>query len=180
MGCVTSQQQQYKNNVNDEEKIRNKEIDTQIKRDKVNLMSQIKLLLLGNYAQDIVIKHIYRYFTSNMKGSEASGKSTVLKQMKLIHEGGYTKEERDAFKEIINSNTVQSMRVILEAMEDMEIPLGPAMEKYKQIIYGLPIQIETDTLPSEATQAIKLLWKEPQVLKVYDRSQEYQLNDSAK
>ena len=40
-------------------------------------------------------------------GAGESGKSTILKQMKLIHDGGYSKEEREAFKEIIFSNTVQ-------------------------------------------------------------------------
>jgi guanine nucleotide-binding protein G(i) subunit alpha len=43
--------------------------------------------------------------------------------MKLIHEGGYSRDERESFKEIIFSNTVQSMRVILEAMESLELPL---------------------------------------------------------
>ena len=36
--------------------------------------------------------------------------STVLKQMKLIHHGGYNEQERDSYKEIIYSNTIQSMR----------------------------------------------------------------------
>lgn len=36
--------------------------------------------------------------------------STVLKQMKLIHHGGYNDQERDSYKEIIYSNTIQSMR----------------------------------------------------------------------
>jgi hypothetical protein len=36
--------------------------------------------------------------------------STVLKQMKLIHHGGYSEVERDSYKEIIFSNTIQSMR----------------------------------------------------------------------
>jgi guanine nucleotide-binding protein G(i) subunit alpha len=36
--------------------------------------------------------------------------STVLKQMKLIHHGGYNDQERDSYKEIIFSNTIQSMR----------------------------------------------------------------------
>jgi len=37
-------------------------------------------------------------------------KSTVLKQMKLIHSGGYNDQERDSYREIVYSNTVQSMR----------------------------------------------------------------------
>ena len=45
--------------------------------------------------------------------------------MKLIHEGGYSRDERESFKEIIFSNTVQSMRVILEAMDSVVRPTKP-------------------------------------------------------
>jgi len=47
-------------------------------------------------------------------GAGESGKSTILKQMKLIHEGSYTDKERENYKEIIYSNTVQSMHVSSE------------------------------------------------------------------
>lgn len=44
-------------------------------------------------------------------GAGESGKSTILKQMKLIHQGSYSDKERENYKEIIYSNTVQSMHV---------------------------------------------------------------------
>jgi guanine nucleotide-binding protein G(i) subunit alpha len=46
-------------------------------------------------------------------GAGESGKSTILKQMKLINEGAWTREERESYKEIIYSNTVQSMHVCM-------------------------------------------------------------------
>lgn len=39
--------------------------------------------------------------------------STVLKQMKLIHHGGCNEQERDSYKEIIFSSTIQSMRSVV-------------------------------------------------------------------
>jgi hypothetical protein len=53
--------------------------------------------------------------------------------MKLIHDTGYTKEDRDSFKEIIFSNTIQSMRVIIEAMEKLEIPLANPSHKVRLV-----------------------------------------------
>ncbi|KAG1611084.1 hypothetical protein G6F46_009526 [Rhizopus delemar] len=101
--------------------------------------------------------------------------------MKLIHDGGYSRDEREAFKEIIFSNTVQSMRVILEAMENMGISLAvPQNNSHVSVILDLPTQIELESLPPEATLAIKSLWKDPNLLSVFERSREYQLNDSAK
>lgn len=155
MGCAPSKQTTEA----EQDAIRNKEIDTQIKQAKADSQREIKLLLLG---------------------AGESGKSTVLKQMKLIHDGGYSKEERDEFKEIIYSNTVQSMRVILEAMEAMQVPLEDQAvgSKYRDIIWALPVQVQS--LSAEVTEAIRYLWKDRNLLSVYDRNREYQLNDSAK
>ncbi|KAF1989935.1 G-protein alpha subunit [Aulographum hederae CBS 113979] len=114
-------------------------------------------------------------------GAGESGKSTILKQMKLIHEGGYSRDERESFKEIIFSNTVQSMRVILEAMESLELPLDDQRAEYHvQTIFMQPSQIEGDRLPQEVGNAISVLWKDLGVQQCFQRSREYQLNDSAK
>ena len=101
--------------------------------------------------------------------------------MKLIHEGGYTRDERESFKEIIFSNTVQSMRVILEAMESLELPLDDNKGEYHvQTVFIQPTQIEGESLPPEVGNAIAALWRDAGVQQCFQRSREYQLNDSAK
>ncbi|KAJ5938016.1 hypothetical protein N7454_004358 [Penicillium verhagenii] len=134
MGCGMSTEDK-------EGKARNEEIENQLKRDKMMQRNEIKMLLLG---------------------AGESGKSTILKQMKLIHEGGYSRDERESFREIIYSNTVQSMRVILEAMESLELPLEDARNEY------------------HVGNAIGALWRDTGVQECFKRSREYQLNDSAK
>lgn len=42
-----------------------------------------------------------------MLGTGESGKSTILKQMRLHHVGGYTAEERDGYREIVYANLVR-------------------------------------------------------------------------
>lgn len=101
--------------------------------------------------------------------------------MKLIHEGGYSRDERESFKEIIFSNTVQSMRVILEAMDSLDLRLkDDSMEYHVQTIFMQPAQIEGDIMPPEVGSAIEALWKDNGVQDCFKRSREYQLNDSAK
>lgn len=52
-------------------------------------------------------------------GAGESGKSTILKQMKLIYAQGFNKNERLDFKPVIFSNIVQSFKTISEAMAEM-------------------------------------------------------------
>lgn len=53
-----------------------------------------------------------------------SGKSTIVKQMKIIHETGYSDEERKAYKPVVYSNTIQSMMAIIRAMGQLKIDFG--------------------------------------------------------
>lgn len=140
-------------------KQRNELIESQLKKDKMSMRNEIKMLLLG---------------------AGESGKSTILKQMKLINEGSWTQEERESYKEIIYSNTVQSMHVILDAMEMMGITLSnPNSQEYANVIMGLPHQIEGDSLEPKVAEAIYGLWSDAGVRKCFERSREFQLNDSA-
>lgn len=79
MGCSQSSESK-------EGKARNEEIENQLKRDKMNLRNEIKMLLLG---------------------AGESGKSTILKQMKLIHEGGYSRDERESFREVCHATEIE-------------------------------------------------------------------------
>jgi guanine nucleotide-binding protein G(i) subunit alpha len=153
MGCTQSAV------ADDGAKARNDEIENQLKRDRMLAKNEIKMLLLG---------------------AGESGKSTVLKQMKLIHHGGYTSQERDSYKEIIFSNTIQSMRAILEAMnEPLQLALQPQNDARRAAILALPPQIEGETMPRDVADAVRGLWRDPGVQQAVSRSNEFQLNDSA-
>ena len=113
-------------------------------------------------------------------GSSESGKSSLLKSFKIALEGSYNLDERICFKDIIFSNIVQSMRVILEAMETFELPLDFEKNEYHvQTIFMQPIFIESGSLSREVWKAIEALWKDRGVREAFERSNEFQLNDSA-
>ncbi|WWC89358.1 uncharacterized protein L201_004280 [Kwoniella dendrophila CBS 6074] len=139
-------------------KARSAEIDEQLKRDRANLRNEIKMLLLG---------------------AGESGKSTVLKQMRLIYNKPYDVEERDSYREIVYSNTVQSMRVLLEGVALMEIPVNPSNQQRWDLIMSAPAQIEGDVFPPKLADAVAGLWNDQGVQSAFVRRNELQLNDSA-
>jgi guanine nucleotide-binding protein G(i) subunit alpha len=94
--------------------------------------------------------------------------------------GAYSVDERESYKEIIFSNTIQSMHVILDAMELMGIELGDTSNQERvSVILDLPHQIEGEFLEPPVAEAVEKLWEDPGVRACFDRSREYQLNDSA-
>ncbi|KAJ2852114.1 guanine nucleotide-binding protein subunit alpha [Coemansia brasiliensis] len=152
MGCNASKE-------NLDEKRANEEIENQLRKDRMNMRNEVKMLLLG---------------------AGESGKSTIIKQMKLIHDGGYSQEERESFKEVIFSNTIQSMRVLLEAMDTLHIALENAENQvHADVIMSMPNQIEADNLPADVAAAVRTLWEDRGVRECFNRSNEFQLNDSA-
>jgi guanine nucleotide-binding protein G(i) subunit alpha len=113
-------------------------------------------------------------------GAGESGKSTILKQMKLIHDGGFGQEEREAYKEIIFNNAIQSIVVLLEAMDSLGIQLKDANnQSYFDFIMDQHQQIDQFTMPADVVKAIKSLWQDAGVQEAHRRRNEFQLNDSA-
>jgi guanine nucleotide-binding protein subunit alpha len=54
-------------------------------------------------------------------GAGESGKSTVLKQMRLIYAQGFSKPEKEEWRAIIFNNILSAFKVILDAMEELGI-----------------------------------------------------------
>lgn len=103
--------------------------------------------------------------------------------MRIIHEGGFQKDEKISYREIVFSNVIESMKSIVNTMQKFNIQLVSPEEEYKaafDLINGLPAQWEWEyDLPPEIALAIKLLWEDDGVLQTYNKRNEYQLHDSA-
>lgn len=57
-------------------------------------------------------------------GPGESGKSTFIKQMRIIHGAGYSEEDRKGFRPLVYQNIFVSMRAMIEAMERLQIPFS--------------------------------------------------------
>lgn len=140
---------------------RSKQIEKNLKEDGIQAAKDIKLLLLG---------------------AGESGKSTIVKQMKIIHDSGFTPEDFRQYKPVVYSNTIQSMVAILRAMQSLQIPFDEiAREQDAKMVFDIVTRMEdTEPFSEEFLMTMKRLWTDAGVQQCFQRSNEYQLNDSAK
>ncbi|KAJ8005977.1 hypothetical protein DPEC_G00123490 [Dallia pectoralis] len=137
----------------------NQEIERQLKRDKRDSRMEVKLLLLG---------------------TGESGKSTFIKQMRVIHGTGYTEEDKRSFTKLVYQNIFTSMRSMIHAMQVLNIPYSKAQNKdFARLMCDVEVEMVTDLETSHAN-AIKSLWRDSGIQECYQRRREYQLSDSTK
>jgi len=142
-----------------EQKRINQEIERQLRRDKRDARRELKLLLLG---------------------TGESGKSTFIKQMRIIHGSGYSDEDKRGFIKLVYQNIFMAMQSMIRAMDLLKIQYTvPSNVESADLIRGVDFETVT-TFEPPYVQAIKDLWGDSGIQECYDRRREYQLTDSAK
>lgn len=107
----------------------NDKIESQLQRGRLTVKQDIRILLLeageSGKVSSSVLLDVLLFF-----------KSTLLKCIKLIHNGGYNDFVRKLYKQLIFSNTIQSMRSVsrrsyydLKAMSYLILALTPQFSK---------------------------------------------------
>ena len=135
-------------------------------------------------------------------GTGESGKSTFIKQMRIIHGSGYTDEDKRGFIKLVFQNIFMAMQTMIRAMELLKIQYENSDSVVRLLsrfyiqcigIYSVfcilqdkaelvrSVDFETvTTFESPYVEAIKDLWNDGGIMECYDRRREYQLTDSAK
>ena len=55
-------------------------------------------------------------------GTGESGKSTFIKQMRIIHGAGYSDEDKRGFIKLVYQNIFMAMNSMIRAMDTLKIP----------------------------------------------------------
>jgi GTPase SAR1 family protein len=142
---------------NDTDKRRSKEIDKKIKEQAKIYQSTIKLLLLG---------------------AGESGKSTVIKQMRIIHMKQFTDQERRDKIADIRSNIKVSILSILNAMEKYAYEFKDLKLKELQN-HLLDMEVKNFDFTTNTWDAIDALWSDENVKQCALKGDDYHLLDSA-
>ncbi|XP_017552760.1 guanine nucleotide-binding protein G(z) subunit alpha [Colossoma macropomum] len=152
MGCRQSSEEK-------EAARRSRRIDRHLRSESQRQRREIKLLLLG---------------TSN------SGKSTIVKQMKIIHSGGFNLEACKEYKPLILYNAIDSLTRIIRALTTLKIDFHNPDRAYDAVqLFALtgPAESKGEITP-ELLGVMKRLWADSGVQECFQRSNEYHLEDN--
>ncbi|KAG9032306.1 hypothetical protein FRB95_001627 [Tulasnella sp. JGI-2019a] len=136
----------------------NKQVEKHMRETRQQMSRQVKVLLLG---------------------SGDSGKSTILKQMKVIHNVGFTPQELEYYRQLVFSNMVLGMKAVIEAAEEWQMELSDENEKYLPMFEGHPEEIrDGEPLPTDWLVPLQSLWDDPAVQKARSRGNEAALPEN--
>ncbi|ESO01260.1 hypothetical protein HELRODRAFT_187144 [Helobdella robusta] len=153
MGCVVS----FRNKESRVAAIISREIEKNLKKDAIKESKVVKLLLLG---------------------AGECGKSTIVKQMKIIHSYGYSREERISYKSIVICNVLQCMASILRAMKNLNIQFSDENLEEAAIKVIEAEQLGLGESSLELAEALTNLWHNNGVRNCFTTSKQYHINDS--
>ncbi|KAL0950557.1 hypothetical protein HGRIS_007361 [Hohenbuehelia grisea] len=135
--------------------------EKEMKETKSKLEQQAKVLLLG---------------------SGDSGKSTVLKQMRIIHEVPFQPHELEHYRQIIFNNLLHGMGLILDAMVDMALEAASRnLDNVDKIYKALDDNIEVaegEPYPEDYLEPLLQLWEDPNVQEAWRRGNEVALPEN--
>ncbi|KAJ3055514.1 Guanine nucleotide-binding protein alpha-2 subunit [Rhizophlyctis rosea] len=136
-------------------------------------------------AIDKAIEEDSRAFRRDCKilllGGGESGKSTIVKQMKIIHQNGYTKEEMLAFRPTIYKNTIDSVQALVMGIRGLGLEWEkPQNKDVAERLMSIGIGYDgTFKLTPEIAHDIKSIFDDGAAKVAIDRSNEFYLLDSA-
>lgn len=161
MGCFGNNITAEERETDRRQRNTNKKIEKQLRDDKIAYRATHRLLLLG---------------------AGESGKSTIVKQMRILHDvHGFTEQEKRQKIEDIKKNIRDAILTITGAMPTLTPPVKLANPNNQfRIDYLHEVATTPDfDYPPEFYEHTKILWQDAGVLECFERSNEYQLIDCA-
>ncbi|KAK2807954.1 G protein alpha subunit [Emmonsiellopsis sp. PD_5] len=154
-GCCSSA-----SGVDAEQRKRSQAIDKGLEDDMKRLRRECKILLLG---------------------SGESGKSTIVKQMKIIHQNGYSVEELTMCRSTVYKNLLDCAKSLIFALHQFDLqPSSPKVREYMTYLSEYNIDPDPNIpIDPKVGDAVTYLWNDPIMPAVLEHQNEFYLMDSA-
>jgi len=95
-------------------------------------------------------------------GTGESGKSTFVKQLKIIHANGFSDKEREEFKSAIINNIIYCIRALITGAETIGAKVKA--KESSEVVMQPEYDILSNSFPDELVDHIKKLWKDKGIL----------------
>lgn len=116
-----------------------KDIDRLLRQEKRDSYKEKKLLLLG---------------------TGEAGKSTFVKQMRIIHGAGYGVDDKRKFVKLVYENIFRAMHSLIYAMDSLKVQYEePSSKEKADLLCSVGYETLT-TFEKQYADAIKDLWKD--------------------
>ncbi|KAH8421232.1 hypothetical protein KR009_006125 [Drosophila setifemur] len=141
-----------------DQRYKSKQIDRFLEKEKHTFRRQVKLLLLG---------------------AGESGKSTFLKQMRIIHGVNFDHEMLREYQHVIYQNVIRGMQVLLDAREKLDISWGSDIREH-DANHAKLMECNAIEVPKfmEYAPLIRSLWQDRGIRRAFERRREFQISDS--
>ncbi|KAK4125457.1 guanine nucleotide binding protein, alpha subunit [Parathielavia appendiculata] len=139
---------------------RSNKIDKELEEDSKKLRKECKILLLG---------------------SGESGKSTIVKQMKIIHLKGYSQDELASYRPTVYKNLLECAKALCSAMRQFDIE-PVIFENRAHCDFLLDYSLDTNPqarIDPKVGVAVESVWNDPAKEQLMERQTEFYLMDSA-
>ena len=134
---------------------RSREIDRNLQAEKKQYRSEIKILLLG---------------------AGESGKSTFLKQMRIIHGEDFDDEARIEFRPTVYHNVMKGAKTLAKAVRNLNIPMQhDGNEEFCDILNNYKSNILEPQDFVQYVEPLQALWEDSGIQTAFSRRNEFQL-----
>ncbi|EEQ91758.1 small G-protein GPA2 [Blastomyces dermatitidis ER-3] len=133
-----------------------------------------KMIRMDKKVQDRTVKIL-------LLGAGESGKSTIIKQMRIIHAGGFPEDERRQTRAVIYSNLVVAFKVLLDIMRTENIDFEhEATMPQAQLLDSTEPDVDSDEAFSDLAikDAMQGMWQDKGVQQAVSRGHEFALHDN--
>lgn len=100
----------------------NRKIEKYLREENAHYRSELKLLLLGIFSGLSVVVN------ATILGAGESGKSTIAKQMQILHNSGFSQQERLDYVSTITHNILSALRVLIQGGDSNWCTLSPVIQ----------------------------------------------------
>jgi guanine nucleotide-binding protein G(i) subunit alpha len=101
-------------------KKRSNEIDRMLEKDKQKVKGECKILILGG-SLPFLLSTGTDAFSAGSPGPRESGKTTIVNQMRILHQHGFSDAELAAYRLAIHKNVLDSANAVVVHMKKLDL-----------------------------------------------------------